>query len=80
MAHAISEYLKRGRDPLVVQVNGTFHSEERMGVPEQLARYRSRARAVVVTIVPADTFPNFDADLGRLGDFVIITEPVGSRQ
>jgi uncharacterized iron-regulated protein len=81
MAYSISEYLKRGRAPLVVQVNGTFHSEERMGVPEQLARYRSKARAVVVTIVPADNFPNFDADLGRLGDFVIITEPkVDSRQ
>jgi uncharacterized iron-regulated protein len=77
MAYAISEYLKRGRDPLVVQVNGTFHSEERMGVPEQLARYRSRARAVVVTIILADTFPNFDAATqGRLGDFVIITERV----
>lgn len=75
MAYAISEYLKRGRDPLVVQVNGTFHSEERMGVPEQLARYRSKSRAVVVTIVPADTFPNFDATLSPLGDFVIITDP-----
>jgi uncharacterized iron-regulated protein len=76
MAYAISEYLKRGRDPLVVQVNGTFHSEGRMGVPEQLARYRSKARAIVVTIVPADTFPSFDAPTqGRLGDFVIITDP-----
>jgi uncharacterized iron-regulated protein len=75
MAYAISEYLKRGRDPLVVQVNGTFHSEERMGVPEQLAHYRSKARVVVVTIVPADGFPDFDAATqGRLGDFVIITE------
>jgi uncharacterized iron-regulated protein len=75
MAYSISEYLKRGRDPLVVQVNGTFHSEERMGVPEQLARYRSKARAVVVTIVPVETFPNFDPGLSRLGDFVIITDP-----
>jgi uncharacterized iron-regulated protein len=76
MAYFISEYLKQGRDPLVVQVNGTFHSEEHMGVPEQLARYRSKARAVIVTIVPADTFPNFDAATqGRLGDFVIITDP-----
>jgi len=75
MGYSIAEYLKHGRDPLVVQVNGTFHSEERMGVPEQLARYRSKARAVVVTIVPAENFPNFDADLGRLGDFVIITDP-----
>ena len=77
MAYAISEYLKRGRDPLVVQINGTFHSEERMGVPEQLARYRSKARAVVVTVVPADSFPDFDAAThARLGDFVIITERV----
>ena len=76
MAYHIAEHLKRGRDPLVVQVNGTFHSEERMGVPEQLARYRPKARAVVVTIVPGEDFPNFDAArLGRLGDFVIITDP-----
>lgn len=76
MAYAISEHLRRGRDPLVVQVNGTFHSEERMGVPEQLARYRSKTRAVVVTIVPAETFPNFDAAThARLGDFIIITDP-----
>jgi hypothetical protein len=65
-----------------VQVNGTFHSEERMGVPEQLARYRPKARAVVVTIVPAETFPNFDAAAhARLGDFIIITDPkVDSRR
>jgi uncharacterized iron-regulated protein len=76
MAYAISEFLKRGRAPLVVQVNGTFHSEERLGVPEQLARYRPKARAVVVTIVPDRGFPAFDAArLGRLGDFVIITDP-----
>jgi uncharacterized iron-regulated protein len=80
MAYRIAEFLKRGRDPLVVQVNGTFHSEERMGVPEQLARYRSKARAVVVTIVPDDGFPAFDAArLGRLGDFVIITDPAAVR-
>ena len=49
MAYAISEYLKRGgHDPLVVQVNGTFHSEERLGVPEQLAHYRPKARAAAV--------------------------------
>lgn len=76
MAYRIAEFLKRGRDPLVVQVNGTFHSEECMGVPEQLARYRPKARSVVVTIVPDEGFPDFDASrLARLGDFVIITDP-----
>jgi len=80
MAYRIAGFLKRGRDPLVVQVNGTFHSEERMGVPEQLAHYRPGARAVVVTIVPDEGFPGFDAArLGRLGDFVIITDPALAR-
>jgi uncharacterized iron-regulated protein len=76
MAYRISEHLRRGRDPLVVHVNGTFHSEERMGVPELLARYRPKARSIVVTIVPDEGFPAFDAArMGRLGDFVIITDP-----
>jgi uncharacterized iron-regulated protein len=76
MAYAISEFLKRGRDPLVVQVNGTFHSEERMGVPEHLAHYRKRARAVVVTIVPDANRTGFDAaSMSTLGDFIILTDP-----
>jgi uncharacterized iron-regulated protein len=76
MAYAISEFLKRGGDPLVVQVNGTFHSEGRMGVPEQLAHYRKKARAVVVTIVPVEARTGFDAaSMSALGDFIILTEP-----
>ena len=74
MAYAISEFLKRGRDSLVVQVNGTFHSEGRMGVPEHLARYRKKARAVVVTIIPDTGRAGFDAaSMAALGDFVILT-------
>jgi uncharacterized iron-regulated protein len=80
MAYAVADFLKHHRDALVVQVNGTFHSEERLGVPEQLAHYRPKARAVVITIVPDDDFPNFDAArLGKLGDFVIITDPAVPR-
>jgi uncharacterized iron-regulated protein len=77
MAYSISEFLKRGGDPLVVQVNGTFHSEQRMGVPEQLAHYRRKARAVVVTILPDAARSGFDAaTMGGLGDFVILTDVV----
>ena len=80
MAYRIAEHLKRAPRPLVVHVNGTFHSEERLGVPEQLAHYSPKARAVVVTIVPDRGFPEFDAArLGRLGDFVIITDPAVAR-
>lgn len=74
MAYAVSEFLKRGGDPLVVQFNGTFHSEGRMGVPEQLAHYRKKARAVVVTIVPDEGRAGFDAaSMASLGDFIILT-------
>src|SRR2546423_3280790 len=76
MADAIAEFLKQRRDALVVHVNGTFHSEEHMGVPEQIRHYRPKARGIVVTIISDDAFPNFDASrLGPLGDFVILTDP-----
>jgi uncharacterized iron-regulated protein len=76
MAYAVSEFLKHGRDPLVIQVNGTFHSEERMGVPEQLAYYRKKARAVVVTIIPDAGRTGFvAASMSALGDFIILTDP-----
>jgi uncharacterized iron-regulated protein len=76
MADAIADFLKHNKDALVVQVNGTFHSEERMGVPEQIRHYRPKARVVVVTILPDEGFPNFDAArLGKLGDYVIVTDP-----
>jgi uncharacterized iron-regulated protein len=78
MAEAIARHLGKTRDALVVHVNGAFHSEQRLGVPEHLQRYRSKARTLVVTIVPAGDgeFPRFDAaKLGNLGDFVILTDP-----
>jgi uncharacterized iron-regulated protein len=76
MAYAIAEFLKKGRNALVVHVNGTFHSEERLGVPEQLRHYNSKARVVVVTIISDEAFPNFDAvSMGKLGDFIILTDP-----
>src|SRR5256714_2402942 len=61
MAQAVAEFLKKRRDALVVHVNGTFHSEERLGVPEQLMNYDKKARVVVVTIISDDAFPAFDA-------------------
>jgi hypothetical protein len=47
-----------------------------MGAPEHLARYRREARALVVTVLPGRSFPNFDpAEHGGLGDFVVVTDP-----
>ena len=71
MAHAISERLKKDSHALVLHYNGKFHSEERMGVPEQLAHYRKKARVLVVTLMPGDAFDA--ASMAKLGDFVVMT-------
>jgi uncharacterized iron-regulated protein len=75
MAHALAEMLKARKRALVLHVNGRFHSEERMGIPEHLARYRKAARVLTVTMLATRTFPEFSAERhGQLGDFIIITD------
>lgn len=68
MAHAIDAYLGAHAGALVVHVNGKFHSEGHLGVPEQLRRYRPAVRQVVVTMTARP-------DTGPQGDFVIVTPP-----
>ena len=76
MGYSIAEFLNQHRDALVVHVNGKFHSEESLGVAEQLKHYRPRARVLVLSIAPGEGFPDFDAArVGRLGDFIILTDP-----
>lgn len=76
MGFSISQALMRQPGALVVQVNGGFHSEERMGAPTQLLRYRPGTKFLSVAMVSGRGFPNFDVSkLGKLGDFVIVTDP-----
>jgi heme-binding uptake protein ChaN (Tiki superfamily) len=76
MAWSIAEQLKRQPGALVVHVNGGFHSEERLGIPEHLVRYRPGTTFLVVTMVSEKSFPGFDkAELAGRGDFVIVTDP-----
>jgi uncharacterized iron-regulated protein len=76
MAHAITQHLKRQPETLVLHISGNFHSEQRLGLPEQLLRYRPKARTLVITIINDKGFPDFDAArIGKLGDFVVLTDP-----
>jgi len=80
MADSVAGFLNRRGRGLVLHVNGAFHSEERLGVPEQIKHYRPGARVVVVTAVPEADFTKFDAARhGRLGDYVILTDPKAAR-
>ena len=77
MAHSITEQLKRQKHALVLHVNGSFHSESRLGTPEQLHTYNAHARTLVITILPvrAGEAPDTQQLTGR-GDFVFVTETV----
>lgn len=79
MAEAIALYLKKEDKSFILQVNGSFHSEERLGVPEQLQLYRPKTKTLVITVIPDKSFPNFNPALGKFGDYIIISDPTGPR-
>jgi uncharacterized iron-regulated protein len=75
MGYSIARYLKKTKKPLVVQLNGGFHSESRLGTPEQMVRYRKKARFIVVTMRYEKDFKTFDpAKHKGIGDFVLLTD------
>ena len=75
MADSLAKYLKQNKNALIVQLNGAFHSENRLGTVEQLLRDQPQAKVLVVTMLCEDDFQNFDqAKMTGLGDFVILTD------
>jgi uncharacterized iron-regulated protein len=75
MAFSISEYLKRSKNPLVVHLNGAFHTENRLGTPEHLLKYAPKTKFLVVTMRYEENFQSFDKSKhADLGDFVILTD------
>lgn len=75
MAFSISEVLKKTKNPLVIHLNGAFHTENRLGTVEHLLKYSPKARVLVVTIRYEDEFTKFDKGKHTgLGDFVILTD------
>jgi uncharacterized iron-regulated protein len=80
MAHSLAEVLKQQPQALVLHVNGNFHSEGRLGTPEQLRALRPQARVLVVTVMPAPqgNSPQDAKQFGALGDFVFVADPAAS--
>jgi len=75
MADSVANYLKKNKEAMVVHLNGSFHSESRLGAVDHLLRYRSKAKVLVVTIRYEDDFNAFNAAKHTdLGDYVILTD------
>ena len=75
MANSVAKYLKANKNSLVVHLNGSFHTESRLGTVEHLLKYRPKAKVLVVTARYVDDFKTFDkTKYTDIGDFVILTD------
>ena len=79
MAWSCAEALAQNPGALLIHVNGSFHSNESLGLVEQLHARRPKADVCVVTIVPClDPHTVPPARVGRLGEFVILAQRRGN--
>jgi uncharacterized iron-regulated protein len=75
MANSVAKFLKQNKNALVIHLNGSFHTESRLGTVEHLLKYRPKTRVLVVTIRYEDDYKTFDKTKHTdLGDFVILTD------
>lgn len=75
MAFSIAEVLKANKNSLIVHLNGSFHTENRLGTAEHLLKYQKNTKFLVVTMRYEEDFTKFDkAKHQDLGDFVILTD------
>lgn len=75
MAYWVAESLKKHKGALVIHLNGSFHTEGRLGTVEHLLKYRPKTKIVVTTMRCEADFKTFDSGKhSNLGDFVILTD------
>ena len=76
MAFSVFEFLKKNKGKKVMHVNGRFHSDEGFAIVEQIKKYNSKIRSIIVSSGTDKTFPNIDWNQHKhLGDYVIMIDP-----
>jgi len=74
MAWSIARFYKKHKDYKIMQVNGGFHSEEKMGIVAQLKNYAPKAKVVTINAYSGKNLDNPDwKELEKKGDYVILT-------
>jgi len=76
MGWSIAKFAKAHKGYKILQINGGFHSEEKLGTPEQLKHYDSKLRILNIAVYSGDSFDNPDwSKFTKMGDFIILTDP-----
>lgn len=76
MAWSIAKYLRSNKDKKVFQVNGRFHSDEKLGTLAKLQGYAPKLKILNISSFSADDFENPNwKKYEILGDYIIVTDP-----
>lgn len=76
MAWSIAKYAKANKGKKIFQVNGRFHSDEKLGTYAQLKKYAPKLKTLNISSFSADDFDQPDwGKYKELGDYIIITDP-----
>ena len=76
MGWSIAGFLKTHKEYKLLQLNGGFHSEEKLGAVAQLKRYSPKARFLTIAAFSDESFDHPDWDkLSKNADYIILTDP-----
>jgi len=76
MGWSITRFAKTHKGFKILQLNGGFHSEEKLGAAAQLKKYGPKLRILNIATFCDDSFANPDwAKLSKNGDYIIVTDP-----
>ena len=76
MAWSIAQFVKKNRGYKVLQINGGFHSEEKLGTAAQLQKYSTKIRILNIACTSDEQFNNPDwRKFSKNNDYIILTDP-----
>jgi len=76
MAWFIAQFIKANKDVKVFQINGRFHSDEKLGTLAKLQKYSPKLKILNISAFSDQSFENPDwENFKNLGDYIIITNP-----
>jgi len=76
MGWSIATFLKNHKEFKILQVNGGFHSEEKLGAAAQLMHYDKKARVLNIALYSDADYDHPDwSKLSKMADYIIVTDP-----
>lgn len=76
MAWSMAQFLKKNKGKKIFQVNGRFHSDEKLGTLAKLTKYAPKLKILNISSFSAPDFDNPDWEkYNTLGDYIIVTDP-----